>query len=74
MIFKFFLNFVLFSECADTVQFITAGSLKKCFGFVSPAVRFEPATAGYKVRTLLLFYAVPLGCLDDLFLMISAMM
>ena len=53
--------FFTYSEFADTVQFRTGGSLKKCFGFVFffPAVRFEPGTAGYEARTLPLCYAVP---------------
>ena len=32
---------------------------EKVFGFVFPAVRFKPGTAGYKARTLPLCYAVP---------------
>ena len=53
--------FLLFPECADTVQLITAGSLKK-WGFLGlffPAVRFEPGAAGYEARRLPLCYAVP---------------
>ena len=42
-----------FPECTDTIQF------RKVFGFVFPAVRFEPGMAGYKARTLPLCYAVP---------------
>ena len=56
---SFFFTFY-FSECADTVQFRTAGLSEKVFlGFIFPAVRFEPGTAGYEARTLPLCYAVP---------------
>ena len=40
-------------------NFRTAGSVEKYLGSFLPAVRFEPKTAGYKARTLLLCYAVP---------------
>ena len=34
-------------------------SMKKIFGFVFPAARFEPGMAGYVARPLPLCYAVP---------------
>ena len=53
--------FVTSAECAVTEQIKNGRLSEKLFVWVRfiSAVRFEPGTAGYKVRTLPLCYAVP---------------
>ena len=47
------------SECANTEQ-IYNGMFSEKEGFVIPAVRFEPGTAGWEAQTLPLCYVVRL--------------
>ena len=49
---------IFFPGALTLFNFRTACSLKKIFGFVFPAARFEPGMAGYEARPLPLCYAV----------------